>query len=128
VHAREIDHLNLYIPDDGVERALGFYADLLGFEVANLEDYRAGDRSLFTFRAGGDVVHVIPTEEFEQSGTSFNHLAVSLAAAEATLREALADAGVEIERERDRSGRSGADVALYVRDPFGYGVELRPGT
>jgi catechol 2,3-dioxygenase-like lactoylglutathione lyase family enzyme len=126
VQARDIDHLNLYVPADGVDRALSFYRDLLGFETENVEAYRAGERSLFTFRAGGDVIHVMPDEAFEPPGRNYNHVAVGVDADEATLRSELANAGVEVDRERERRNRPGADVALYVSDPFGYGVELRP--
>lgn len=126
VHVRDIDHLNLYIPADGVERALSFYRDLLGFGTENVEAYRAGERSLFTFRAGDGVIHVMPDEAFEPPGRNYNHVAVGVDADEPTLRDELAAAGVEIDRERERRNRPGADVAIYVSDPFGYGVELRP--
>lgn len=125
---RRIDHLNVRIPNDGVDDAVAFYRDLLGFEVRNLDAVRAGDRSLFTCYCDGEcVMHLRPDDDFTPpDGSNFDHLAVVLDADEAALRRALDDAGVTIDRERDRSAREGADVALYVRDPFGYGVELRP--
>jgi len=124
-----IDHINLHVPVSGVDRAVEFYRDTLGFETANLDAYRAGDRSLFTFRPGagtGCVVHVMPIEEFEPPGRNLNHVAVLLDDSLEEVERAIADADVEVVRRRDRSDRPGADVAIYVRDPFGYTVELRP--
>jgi catechol 2,3-dioxygenase-like lactoylglutathione lyase family enzyme len=122
-----IDHINVHVPEDEVDRAVEFYRDWLGFETANLEAYRAGDRSLFTFRPSeGCVIHVMPVEEFEPPGRNLNHVAVLLDDTLEEVEETIADAGVEVVRRRDRSDRPGADVAIYVRDPFGYTIELRP--
>ena len=124
---RAIDHVNVHVPADGVDRAVEFYRDTLGFETTNLEAYRAGDRSLFTFSPrSGCVIHVMPTEEFEPPGRSLNHVAVLLDDTLEAVERTIADAGLEVVRRRDRSDRPGADVAVYVRDPFGYTIELRP--
>ncbi|MFB6299696.1 MAG: VOC family protein [Halobacteriales archaeon] len=123
-----IDHVNLYIPETGVEDALRFYRDRLGFETENVEAYRRGDRSLFTFRprGGGCVIHVIPDDGFEAPGHNYNHLAIDLDAPTEEVETLIDTAGWTVERRRDRGNRPGADVAIYVRDPFGYTVELRP--
>jgi lactoylglutathione lyase len=122
-----IDHVNLYIPEGGVAQAVEFYRDVLGFETENLRAYRDGDRALFTFRPGrGCVVHVMETDSFDPPGENFNHLAVVMDDSRETLEADLADAGVSVDRERDRTDRPGADVAIYVTDPFGYTLELRP--
>ena len=127
MHPRAIDHVNLRVPAEGVDRAVAFYRDVLGFGTENLEAYRAGDRSLFTFHPGeGCVVHVMPTDSFTPPGDNFDHLAVLLSDAEDAVEQAIDEAGVEVVRRRDRSNRPGANVAIYVRDPFGYTVELRP--
>lgn len=127
MRVKRIDHINVHVPDDGVEQAVEFYRDFLGFEADNLAAYRAGDRSLFTFRSGAEcVIHVMPTASFEPPGQNFNHVAVVLEDPVEEVERAIEDAGVEVARRRDRSDREGADVAIYVEDPFGYTVELRP--
>lgn len=129
MRTKVIDHINVHVPEDEVERTVEFYRDFLGFETENLEAYRTGDRSLFTFRSDeGCVIHVMPTDDFEPPGTNFNHVAVLLEDSLESVESAIEDADVEVERRRDRSDREGSDVAIYVRDPVGYTVELRPVT
>ena len=124
---KTIDHLNLHIPEDGVDRAVAFYRDVLGFETANLAAYRAGDRSLFTFQPGeGCVIHVMPIDTFEPPGENLNHIAVLIDGTEKDIEHIIADNDIEVKQRRDRGDRSGADITIYVRDPFGYTVELRP--
>lgn len=127
MRAEVIDHVNLRIPRDGVDDAVWFYRDLLGFAAENLEGYRTGANTLFSFRpAQGCKINIRPVAQFEPPGVNFDHFAVIVDSSSEELRAVLAKAGVEITRERDRSHLAGAAVAVYIEDPFGYILELRP--
>lgn len=125
--ARAIDHVNLRIPDDRIDDALTFYRDALGFETENLDAYREGDRPLFTFRLGETcIIHITPTDTFEvPSGNNFNHVAIVVTASIDAVRDVLADHGIEVERDGTPLGATGKNPAVYVRDPFGYLLELK---
>lgn len=41
---KRIDHVNLRIPEDGVEQAFAFYRDLPGMAVEGYDEFRAGER------------------------------------------------------------------------------------
>lgn len=125
---RSIDHVNLRVPEDGVESALEFYRDRLGFDVEGVEAYREGDQPFFDVRlAPAHVVHLWPTDEFEPpSGDGFNHVALVVEASIGTVKERLAAAGVPVESELESPlGATGRAPSVYVEDPFGYRVELK---
>jgi catechol 2,3-dioxygenase len=116
-----IGHVHLKVAD--LPRALGFWRDVLGFEVM-LE--RAGA----AFLSAGGYHHHIALNTWESAGgtpppaghTGLYHAAVlypdraSLAAA---ARRVLA-AGLRLDGASDH----GVSEALYLRDPDGNGVEL----
>lgn len=122
-----IDHVNVRIPADGVEEAVGFYRDVLGFAPENLEAYRAGERTSFMFRCGETALLVIrPVADFSRpDDTNFDHVCLVFDASIAELRETFVDAGVDIERESTPTGSQGRAPAVYVRDPFGYLLECK---
>lgn len=124
---RHIDHLNLHIPVDGVERAREFYGDTLGFGI---EDslYEVGEKSFFDVRlAPQSVLHLRPVEDFEPpERRNFDHVCLVLDETIADVKARLAEADVEIEKESEGPmGATGAAPAVYVRDPFGYRLELK---
>jgi len=126
-----IDHVNLRIPDDGVDDALDFYRDALGFGVEGLERYRAGDQPFFDVRlAPAHVIHLWPTDEFEPpSGRGFNHVALVVESDIGAVKERLSAADVPVESELDSPlGATGRASAVYVRDPFDYRIELKEPT
>lgn len=127
-----IDHVNLCLPTDRIEDALAFYRDGLGFGVEDLAAYRDGDRPIFTFRLGETtVVHVrpLPPEEFDPpSGNGYNHVALRVDRPIEEVKDLLAAADIEVETEGDRLGATGVAPAVYVRDPFGYRIELKETT
>lgn len=127
MRARAIDHVNLRIPEAEVEAALGFYRDVLGFEPENLEQYRSGERSIFSFRLGeSSVIHVRPVSDFEPpTDANFDHVAVVVETTAEAVRERLEDAGVEVVREGNPLGATGRNPAVYARDPFGYLLEFK---
>jgi catechol 2,3-dioxygenase len=118
----DIGHVHLKVAD--LDRALGFYCDVLGFELQQ----RIGDDAAFV-SAGGYHHHIGLNTWHSKGGsppppnsTGLFHLAIrypsrrSLADA---LRR-LSDAGIPISGASDH----GVSEALYLDDPDGNGVEL----
>jgi catechol 2,3-dioxygenase len=117
-----IGHIHLKVAD--LERAIGFYRDVLGFQLTQ----RFG-RSAAFLSAGG-YHHHIGLNTWESAGgqppapgtTGLYHVAI-LYPTRAELADALqrlVRAGVELEGAADH----GVSEAIYLRDPDGNGVEL----
>lgn len=120
--ATAIDHVNLRTPEDGLADIRAFYVDALGFSLVDTGG------SLVTVRLSPDaIIHFRPTEDFEPPTLeSFDHVAIRVDHDIGTLKERLEAAGVEVERENESPvGATGTAPAVYVRDPFGYRVELK---
>jgi catechol 2,3-dioxygenase len=115
-------HVHLKVAN--LERALGFYRDVLGFELTQ----RFGSSAAF-LSAGGYHHHIgLNTWESEsgrppaEGTTGLYHLAI-LYPTRAELGDALRrlqKAGILLEGASDH----GVSEALYLRDPDGNGVEL----
>lgn len=117
-----IGHVHLKVSD--LDRAIGFYSDVLGFEVQQ----RWGDRAAFL--GAGGYHHHIGLNTWESLGgtpapkghTGLYHTAF-LYPDRAQLADALrrvVTAGIPIEGAADH----GVSEAIYVSDPDGNGVEL----
>jgi catechol 2,3-dioxygenase len=120
--ATRIGHVHLKVAD--LERALGFYRDVLGFEVTQ----RMGTQAAFL--SAGGYHHHIALNTWESAGgrppapgtTGLFHLAI-LYPARAELGDALRrvmKAGIALDGASDH----GVSEALYLRDPDENGVEL----
>ncbi len=124
-----IGHVHLKVAD--LERALGFYCGVLGFELMQ----RFGDSAAFI--SAGGYHHHIGLNTWQSKGgtappagsTGLYHVAIvyptRMALGDALRR--LRDAGVALDGAADH----GVSEALYLRDPDGNGVELywdRPRT
>src|SRR5487761_790843 len=117
-----IGHVHLKVAD--LDRALGFYCGVLGFELTQ----RLGDQAAFI--SAGGYHHHIGLNTWESRGGSpppvgasgLYHLAI-LYPTRAKLADALRrliEAGISLEGASDR----GVSEALYLRDPDDNGVEL----
>ena len=117
-----IGHVHLKVAD--VERALGFYRDVLGFELQ--QRYGPGA----AFLSAGGYHHHLGLNVWESRGgqppargtTGLYHLAI-LYPDRATLGDAVRRvlaAGIPLEGASDH----GVSEAIYLRDPDGNGVEL----
>ena len=117
-----IGHVHLKVAD--LDRALGFYRDVLGFEVTQ----RMGRQAAFL--SAGGYHHHIGLNTWESAGgsppapgtTGLYHVAI-LYPTRARLAEALRRvlaAGLELDGASDH----GVSEALYLRDPDENGVEL----
>ena len=117
-----IGHVHLKVAD--LERALGFYRDVLGFELTQ----RFGSGAAFL--SAGGYHHHIGLNTWESKGgtppppgtTGLYHVAI-LYPTRALLADALSRllaAGIELDGAADH----GVSEALYLRDPDNNGVEL----
>ena len=117
-----IGHVHLKVAN--IERALGFYCDILGFKLMA----RMGDQAAFI--AAGDYHHHVGLNTWESAGgtppppghTGLYHHAILL-----PTRKALAEAFQRlIDANYPLTGASdhGVSEALYLDDPDGNGVEL----
>ncbi|HSF60916.1 MAG TPA: VOC family protein [Gaiellaceae bacterium] len=117
-----IGHVHLKVSD--LERSLGFWRDVLGFE----EQARYGDQAVFI--SAGGYHHHIGLNTWESKGgsppppgaTGLYHVAVrypTRASLADALRRVLA-AGIPLDGASDH----GVSEALYLRDPDSNGVEL----
>src|SRR5450432_2030110 len=120
--ATRIGHVHLKVAD--LEGALGFYRDVLGFELTQ----RLGSSAAFL--SAGGYHHHIGLNTWESAGgrppaagtTGLYHLAIlyptRAALADALLR--VLEAGIALDGASDH----GVSEALYLRDPDENGVEL----
>ena len=117
-----IGHIHLKVAD--LERALGFYCGVLGFELMQ----RFGDSAAFV--SAGGYHHHIGLNTWESKGgrapaagtTGLYHVAI-VYPTRASLGDALKrllTAGIQLDGAADH----GVSEALYLRDPDGNGVEL----
>ncbi len=117
-----IGHVHLKVAD--LDRALGFYRDVLGFEVTQLYGRQAA------FLSAGGYHHHIGLNTWESAGgqppapgtTGLYHVAIlfpSRAALADAVRRVL-NAGIALDGAADH----GVSEAIYLRDPDNNGVEL----
>ena len=117
-----VGHVHLKVAD--LERALGFYRDVLGFELTQ----RFGSQAAFL--SAGGYHHHLGLNTWESKGgspppsgtTGLYHVAIlypTRALLADALRRVLA-AGIELDGASDH----GVSEALYLRDPDNNGVEL----
>jgi len=120
--ATRIGHVHLKVSD--LERAIGFYRDVLGFELTQ----RYGRNAAFL--SAGGYHHHIGLNTWESAGgappapgtTGLFHMAILY-----PTRASLADALRRLIRANiplDGASNHGVSEALYLRDPDDNGVEL----
>src|SRR3954469_8189148 len=118
----DIGHVHLKVAD--IDRALGFYRDVLGFDVTQ----RYGDEAAFI--SAGGYHHHLGLNTWESRGgspappgtTGLYHVAIRYPD-RVTLADALrrvVTAGIHLQGASDH----GVSEALYLADPDGNGIEL----
>jgi catechol 2,3-dioxygenase len=120
--AVDIGHVHLKVSD--IERALGFWRDVLGFEVMQ----QLGDQAAFL--SAGGYHHHIGLNTWQSRGgsppppgtTGLFHVAVRYPTREALAAavQGVLDAGIRLHGASDH----GVSEAIYLADPDGNGVEL----
>jgi catechol 2,3-dioxygenase len=117
----DIGHVHLKVSD--LERAIGFYRDVLGFELMQLEDGAA-------FLSAGGYHHHLALNTWESKGgsppprgtTGLFHVAIRYPDRETLARAVnrVLNAGIALTGASDH----GVSEAIYLRDPDDNGVEL----
>jgi catechol 2,3-dioxygenase len=117
----DIGHVHLKVAD--LERAIGFYRDVLGFELMQ----KMGDQAAFL--SAGGYHHHIGLNTWESNGgsppppgtTGLFHFAIRFAdrAALARTVKRVIDAGIRL-----GASDHGVSEAIYLEDPDGNGIEL----
>lgn len=120
----ELDHVVLRVRDQAASQR--FYTTILGLRLDHVNE-RA---QLVQLRAGRHLVDLLPLapDETAEPSARMDHVCLSircddLAAAAAWLRQR----GVTVEGDVVmRRGAFGDGQSLYIRDPDGYRIELKP--
>ena len=118
-----LDHVVLRVADQAVSRA--FYEEMLGCTLEFINE----PIRLVQLRFGDALIDLLPAEgPTPPHGRGMDHVCLSircddLDAAAKDLRAR----GVEVDAEvRSRRGAWGVGPSIYIRDPDGYQIELKP--
>ena len=114
-----LDHIVLRVSDQ--EASQRFYVDVLDCTL----DHVNARISLVQLRFGEQLIDLLPGRP---SAEGLDHFCLSIRCADlGAVREALAGRGVKLEGEVvERRGAYGTGPSLYLRDPDGYLIELKP--
>jgi glyoxylase I family protein len=114
-----LDHIVLRVSDQ--EASQRFYIDALGCTL----DHVNARISLVQLRFGEQLIDLLPGRP---SAEGLDHFCLSIRCADlGAAGEALAARGVTLEGEVvERRGAYGTGPSLYLRDPDGYLIELKP--
>ena len=114
-----LDHVVLRVKDQAV--AQRFYTEVLGCRLDHVNERI----SLVQLRFGEHLIDLLPGERGEGG---VDHVCLSIRCADlGSLREALGAQGVRLEGDVvQRRGAYGTGPSLYLRDPDGYLIELKP--
>ena len=114
-----LDHIVLRVSDQ--EASQRFYVDVLCCTL----DHVNARISLVQLRFGEQLIDLLPGRP---SAEGLDHFCLSIRCTDlGAVREALAGRGVKLEGEVvERRGAYGTGPSLYLRDPDGYLIELKP--
>jgi glyoxylase I family protein len=120
-----LDHVVLRVRDQAVSER--FYVDTLGCTL----DHVNARVSLVQLRFGEQLIDLLPataTPAGPEPGRGMDHVCLSIACADlGAVAEALRARGVPLDGGVvDRRGAWGTGPSLYLRDPDGYLIELKP--
>ena len=117
-----IDHVVLRVRDQAVSQR--FYVDVLGCTVARINERI----SLIHLRFGDQMIDLVPGSAAPPEGAGMDHLCLSIECDDVgKLADELVRRGVTLDgKVSDRFGAYGTGPSLYIRDPDGYRVELKP--
>ena len=120
-----LDHVVLRVRDQAASRR--FYTEVLGCTL----DYVNEKFSLVQLRFGKNLIDLLPLGPNSPAPApehSIDHLCLSIRCADLEqVAASLRARGVTVEGEVvERRGAFGEGPSLYVRDPDGYRIELKP--
>ena len=120
-----LDHVVLHVKDQAVSRR--FYTELLGCTVDHVNE----KFSLVQLRFGQNLIDLLPLGPHSlppSPGTGMDHLCLSIRCDDLDkVAVALRARGVTVEGQVvRRRGAFGEGPSLYLRDPDGYRIELKP--
>ena len=117
-----IDHVVLRVRDQAVSQR--FYVDVLGCTVARINERI----SLIHLRFGDQLIDLVPGSTPAPEGVGMDHLCLSIECDDVgKLADELVRRGVTLDgKVSDRFGAYGTGPSVYIRDPDGYRVELKP--
>lgn len=114
------DHVVLHVRDQAVSER--FYVDVLGCTL----DHVNQPISLVQLRFGEHLIDLLPGERAEGGG--LDHFCLSIRCGDlARVRDELRARGVTVDGDVvQRRGAFGSGPSLYIQDPDGYRIELKP--
>ena len=119
-----LDHVVLRVADQ--EKSTRFYVDVLGCTVDHVNERI----SLVHLRFGEHYIDLLPATAQAPAAPAggVDHVCLSIRCADLTkAAEALRRRGVTIDGDiAPRRGAYGTGPSLYLRDPDGYVIELKP--
>jgi len=119
-----LDHVVLRVRDQAVSRR--FYVEVLGLTLEHVNE----PLGLIHLRCGQQLIDLLPLhpEAASEPTARMDHLCLSVRCDDlAVLAAFLRDRGVTVEGEAaSRRGAFGEGPSLYIRDPDGYRIELKP--
>jgi catechol 2,3-dioxygenase-like lactoylglutathione lyase family enzyme len=121
-----IDHVVLRVRDQAVSRR--FYEEVLGATFDHVNERV----QLVQLRFGTGLIDLLPATSSlpVPDGAGLDHFCLSIRCADlAAVRADLSARGVTVDGDVvERRGAYGSGPSLYIRDPDGYRIELKPRT
>jgi glyoxylase I family protein len=116
-----LDHVVLRVRDQEISRR--FYTGVLGCTVDHVNERI----SLVQLRFGDHLIDLLPGER-GADGSGMDHVCLSIRCADlGSVRDTLMANGVTLDSDVvERRGAFGTGPSLYLRDPDGYRIELKP--
>ena len=117
-----LDHVVLRVADQAASRA--FYEEVLGCTLEFINE----PIRLVQLRFGDALIDLLPAEGPPPHGRGMDHVCLSIRCVDLeAAAKALRARGVDVDAEvRSRRGAWGVGPSIYLRDPDGYQIELKP--
>jgi catechol 2,3-dioxygenase-like lactoylglutathione lyase family enzyme len=119
----ELDHVVLRVRDQAASQR--FYTEVLGLTLDHVNERIR----LIHLRCGRHLIDLLPLAEAEAPPTArMDHVCLSIRCADLeAVATYLREHGVAVEGDVvSRRGAFGQGPSLYIRDPDGYRIELKP--